>query len=103
MARCRPAATTIQDEINEAVGGATAGGGLADSGGSGGAQGAGRVEAPRSVQPLSRAQRLGLHSNMAFWLILKKKNDFQAKAARVQELQAILEKIRFVSENVPLG
>lgn len=89
MARCRPTASTIQAEIDEAVGRARAGGG--------GAHGAGRVETSPSVQPLSKAQRLGLHSNMEFWLILKKKNDFQAKAARVQELQAILEKIRSVS------
>lgn len=88
MARCRPATSTIQDEIDEAVGGLKVRGG--------GTQGVGRVDASRSVQPLSKAQRLGLHSNMEFWLILKKKNDVQAKAARVQELQAILEKIRSV-------
>lgn len=48
------------------------------------------------VQTLSRAQKLRKQSNMSFWLILKKKNDFQAKAARVQELRAMLEKIRLV-------
>lgn len=48
------------------------------------------------VQPLSRAKRLHQQSIMSFWLILKKKNDLQAKAARVQELRAMLEKIRCV-------
>ncbi|CAM9611440.1 unnamed protein product, partial [Scytosiphon promiscuus] len=43
--------------------------------------------------PLSRAKRLHQQSIMSFWLILKKKNDLHAKAARVQELRAMLEKI----------
>eukprot|EP00903_Cladosiphon_okamuranus_P010122 g9585.t1 len=63
-----------------------------DSGGdshSGGARSVGGVD----VQPLSRAKRLHQQSIMSFWLILKKKNDLQAKAARVQELRAMLEKI----------
>ncbi|CAM9764587.1 unnamed protein product, partial [Sphacelaria rigidula] len=45
------------------------------------------------VQPMSRTQRLRQQSNMSFWLILKKKNDLQAKAERVQELRAALERI----------
>lgn len=59
---------------------------------SGGSRGGG--VAVGEVQPLSRAKRLHQQSNMSFWLILKKKNDLQAKAARVQELRAMLEKIR---------
>lgn len=57
-------------------------------GGGGGVVGAGEVK------PLPRAKRLHQQSIMSFWLILKKKNDLQAKAARVQELRAMLEKIR---------
>lgn len=52
----------------------------------------------REVQPLSRTKRLHQQSIMSFWLILKKKNDLQAKAARVQELRAMLEKIRCEEE-----
>lgn len=56
--------------------------------------GEGTSNGKAGVQPLSRTQRLRQQSNMAFWLILKKKNDLQAKATRVQELRSILEKIR---------
>lgn len=63
---------------------------------SGGGEDDASAEKPESagVQPLSRAQRLRQQSNMSFWLILKKKNDLQAKAERVQELRAVLERIR---------
>ena len=54
----------------------------------------GRVGSARGEQPLSRDKRLGQQSNMAFWMILKKKNDLEDKVARVHELRAILEKIR---------
>ncbi|CAM9192722.1 unnamed protein product [Ascophyllum nodosum] len=53
----------------------------------------GRVGSARGEQPLSRDKRLGQQSNMAFWMILKKKNDLEDKVARVHELRAILEKI----------
>lgn len=65
------------------------GGGDRSVGGPGGGGGVGG-----EVKPLSRAKRLHQQSIMSFWLILKKKNDLQAKAARVQELRAMLEKIR---------
>ncbi|CAM9835805.1 unnamed protein product [Pylaiella littoralis] len=55
--------------------------------------GGGRSAGEGEIQPLSRVKRLHQQSIMSFWLILKKKNDFQAKAARVQELRAMLEKI----------
>lgn len=62
----------------------------------GGGESDASVEKPGSagVQSLSRTQRLRQQSNMSFWLILKKKNDLQAKAERVQELRAVLERIR---------
>lgn len=72
-------------------GGGDGGGGDAHSGGGRSASGGAVVG---EVQPLSRAKRLHQQSIMSFWLILKKKNDLQAKAARVQELRAMLEKIR---------
>lgn len=73
-------------------------GGAGGSGGVLGARGGDAASVGKQgtggTQPLSRAQRLRQQSNMSFWLILKKKNDLQAKAARVQELRAMLEKIR---------
>ncbi|CAM9435682.1 unnamed protein product, partial [Discosporangium mesarthrocarpum] len=46
-----------------------------------------------STAIMSQSQKLRQQSIMAYWLILKKKNDLQAKGARVQELRVILEKI----------
>lgn len=82
MARSRTMPATDDDEA--------VGGGVGD----GDAPVGVKAAAPGSVQPLSRTQRLRQQSNMAFWLILKKKNDLEAKAARVQELKSMLEKIR---------
>ncbi|CAM9809674.1 unnamed protein product [Ectocarpus sp. 4 AP-2014] len=87
MTRSRPPGAGEDEEGEPGQGGGAVGDASAGSAG-GGPPGAGEV------QPLSRAKRLHQQSIMSFWLILKKKNDLQAKAARVQELRAMLEKIR---------
>lgn len=87
MTRSRPPGAGEDEEGESGQGGGAAGDASTGSAG-GGPPGAGEV------QPLSRAKRLHQQSIMSFWLILKKKNDLQAKAARVQELRAMLEKIR---------
>ncbi|CAN0539422.1 unnamed protein product [Ectocarpus sp. 12 AP-2014] len=87
MTRSRPPGAGEDDEGESGQGGGAAGDASTGSAG-GGPPGTGEV------QPLSRAKRLHQQSIMSFWLILKKKNDLQAKAARVQELRAMLEKIR---------
>ncbi|CBJ29526.1 outer dynein arm docking complex protein oda-dc [Ectocarpus siliculosus] len=86
MTRSRPPGAGEDEEGESGQGGGAAGDASTGSAG-GGPPGAGEV------QPLSRAKRLHQQSIMSFWLILKKKNDLQAKAARVQELRAMLEKI----------
>lgn len=91
MARSRTV-PAVDDDESAAGGGAGAAGGC----GEGEPVVAGKAGVVGGLQPLSRAQRLRQQSNMSFWLILKKKNDLQAKAARVQELRAMLEKIRYV-------
>lgn len=87
MTRSRPPGTGEDEEGDPGQAGGAVGDASTGSAG-GGPPGVGEV------QPLSRAKRLHQQSIMSFWLILKKKNDLQAKAARVQELRAMLEKIR---------
>lgn len=85
--------TPLTADRDDPVAGGTGTGGIGDGEGDTSAAG-GKSGVPGGVLPLSRAQRLRQQSNMSFWLILKKKNDLQAKAARVQELRSTLEKIR---------
>ncbi|CAM9322362.1 unnamed protein product [Chrysoparadoxa australica] len=50
--------------------------------------------ADKSLPPaVSHAMKLRQQSNMAYWTILKKKNELQSKANRAEELQLMLEKI----------
>ncbi|CAN0209062.1 unnamed protein product, partial [Phaeothamnion confervicola] len=87
------------------------GGGSWAVGGGGGSTGR-RSPAGRSPNgrepPASASHDLRLESNMAYWVILKKKNDLQSKAARAQELQRTLKRIldatglRGISDFVPL-
>ncbi|CAM9631789.1 unnamed protein product, partial [Choristocarpus tenellus] len=42
---------------------------------------------------ISSSKSLRQQNNMAYWLILKKKNDLQTKSSRTQELRVMLEKI----------
>ncbi|CAN0224907.1 unnamed protein product, partial [Laminaria digitata] len=97
MTRSRTAPTAEKNKpatgASVSATGARGGRGAAGRGGDGGGSIVGRPGVPGAVRPLSRAQRLRQQSNMSFWLILKKKNDLQAKEARVQELRAMLEKI----------
>lgn len=107
MTRSRVAGVGVGEDEEGGQGGGGGGGATASAGREGGGgggennnadsvSGGARPAGAGEIQPLSRAKRLHQQSIMSFWLILKKKNDFQAKAARVQELRAMLEKIRRV-------
>lgn len=109
MTRSRTAPSAENDKLATTSTTATAVSKVRGKSGKGGADGGasvvgrpGGVPGSGAVRPLSRAQRLRQQSNMSFWLILKKKNDLQAKEARVQELRGMLEKIWYITEVLPL-